>query len=72
MKTSKLIAGGLVMLGFAACKPDEAEKPMYGPPHVNMYGAPSAQFEQKPQVPDAGTTAEFKIEEQPEQQNENE
>ena len=43
----------LVMLGFTACEPDEEPQKMYGPPEAKfMYSTPTAQFEQKPQVPD--------------------
>lgn len=58
MKTSKLIAALLVMLGFAGCRPDELVTiPMYGTPDgTYMYGPPLAGFENK-QVPDVDDTA---------------
>jgi hypothetical protein len=68
MKTSKIIAAALVMLGFAGCKPEEiVDKPMYGVPEGDyMYGVKRAVFEQKPAAPDLETevkAADFAIDE---------
>jgi hypothetical protein len=57
MKANRIIAGLLVLLGFAACRPDEVEPPMYGPPPADMYGVPSTRFDVKDNVTenDSGT-----------------
>ncbi len=54
MKANKIIAGMLVMLGFAACEPEPEDPPQ----SIASYGVPSAQFEQKPAVP-VNETVEF-------------
>jgi hypothetical protein len=61
MKTSKLIAGLLVILGFAACEPEESLPKC---PPVNegdaryMYGVVPCAYESKSNVPDVDEAVE--------------
>ncbi len=54
MKTNKIIAGLLVMLGFAACKPEDEQLPRC--PGENearyMYGVFPCEYETKSAVPE--------------------
>ncbi len=59
MKMSKLIAGMLVMLGFAACEPEEETKPGCDPEGLRyMYGPYPCAYESKSAVPDGDDVTE--------------
>ncbi len=67
MRTSKLIAGLLVILGFAACEPEEELKNGCDPEGLRfMYGSVPCSYESKAAVPEPDAeveAAEFEISE---------
>ncbi len=64
MKTSKIIAGMLVVLGFSSCEPEDDYVPWRCDPNAPrlMYGAYPCEYESKAAVPrwvDPSETVEF-------------
>jgi hypothetical protein len=73
MKTSKLIAALLAVLGFAGCEPEETPKPGCDPNGAYlMYGTVPCAYESKVAVPDTDEATELISPAKPKEDYENE
>ncbi len=65
MKTTKIFAAMLAVLGFSACEPEEELKPGCPPSDgpMFMYGVVPCAYEQKDNVPDAKEIGDYALDE---------